>query len=52
MIRENVDKFGAQTIGIHGQELPAYMDKEESKKYWTFFPRNSCPDVQSQVLLK
>ncbi len=51
MIAENTAKFGEQTIGIHGQELPQYSAAPESKAWWTHFPRGD-PQVQSQLLLK
>jgi hypothetical protein len=38
MVEENTQKFGEQTIGIHGQELPLYMKTEESKHWWKYFP--------------
>ena len=53
MIMENVNKFGEQTIGIHGQELPKYSQNEDSKEWWKY--ANSLkepPKVQSRVLLK
>lgn len=28
------------------------MENEQSKQWWTFFPRNSAPEIQSQQLLK
>ena len=36
MIMENVNKFGEQTIGIHGQELPKYSQFEQSKEWWKY----------------
>ena len=51
MVEENTQKFGSQTIGIHGVELPLYSSVEDSKQWWKFFPRGS-PNVQSQLLLK
>jgi hypothetical protein len=39
MIEENTTKFGEQTIGIHGQELPTYSATQESKHWWKHFPR-------------
>lgn len=51
MVEENTQKFGAQTIGIHGQELPKYSESNESKQWWKYFPRGE-PAVQSQLLLK
>ena len=51
MVEENTRKFGEQTIGIHGQELPQYSQTNDSKQWWTYFPR-STPTVQSQLLLK
>lgn len=51
MVEENTRKFGEQTIGIHGQELPRYMETEGSKAWWKYFPRGQ-PEVQSQILLK
>lgn len=38
MVEENTAKFGEQTIGIHGQELPLYMKTEDSKQWWKYFP--------------
>jgi hypothetical protein len=29
MVEENTIKFGEQTIGIHGQELPRYLHSNE-----------------------
>lgn len=53
MVTENVSKFGDQTIGIHGQELPKYMETDASKAWWKI-PRGNAeaPTVQSRVLLK
>lgn len=44
MVEENTKKFGEQTIGIHGQELPQYSHTDDSKKWWTYLPQGS-PDV-------
>jgi hypothetical protein len=41
MVEENTTKFGSQTIGIHGQELPLYSKSNESKEWWKYFPRGS-----------
>lgn len=46
MVEENTTKFGSQTIGIHGQELPKYTYSNESKEWWKYFPRGN-PAVQS-----
>lgn len=51
MINENTQKFGEQTIGIHGQELPLYSKTDESKHWWKYFPRGD-PKVTSLVQLK
>lgn len=51
MVEENTQKFGEQTIGIHGQELPLYMKTEESKHWWKYFPQGQ-PKMDSQLLLK
>jgi len=51
MVEENTEKFGEQTIGIHGQELPLYAKSEESKRWWKFFPQGK-PAIDSQILLK
>lgn len=51
MIDENTQKFGEQTIGIHGQELPQYSRTEESKRWWKYFPRGD-PKVDSLLQLK
>ena len=40
MIMENVGKFGDQTIGIHGQELPKYSGTEASKEWFKFARAN------------
>ena len=32
MNENNIEKFGRQTIGVHGQELPKYA--QEDKEYW------------------
>lgn len=34
LVMQNTSKFGEQTIGIHGQELPKYSENQESKQYW------------------
>jgi len=34
MVSDMMLKFGAQTIGIHGQELPKYMHSDDSKQWW------------------
>ena len=53
MILENVNKFGEQTIGIHGQELPKYSQFENSKEWWKYATNGKeAPKVQSRVLLK
>lgn len=52
MIMENVSKFGEQTIGIHGQELPKYSELEDSKEWWKYAQNKEAPKVQSRVLLK
>ena len=49
---ENVNKFGEQTIGIHGQELPKYTEMDDSKEWWKFVQNKEPPKVQSRVLLK
>jgi len=51
MVEENTVKFGEQTIGIHGQELPLYMKSEDSKRWWKFHPQGN-PKIDSQLLLK
>ena len=51
MIEENTSKFGDQVVGIHGQELPKYMESDSSKTWWDYFPKGS-PKVQSHLLLK
>lgn len=51
MVEENTQKFGEQTIGIHGQELPLYMKSEDSKRWWKFFPQGD-PKVDSLYLMK
>ena len=53
MIMENVNKFGEQTIGIHGQELPKYSQFDNSKEWWRYATTGKePPKVQSRVLLK
>ena len=53
MIMENVNKFGEQTIGIHGQELPKYSYSDNSKEWWKYATAGKDPPkVQSRVLLK
>ena len=53
MINENVNKFGEQTIGIHGQELPKYFENADSKTWWNYSRiGKEAPKVQSRVLLK
>lgn len=51
MVEENTMKFGEQTIGIHGQELPLYMKSEDSKRWWHYFP-SSNPKIDSLALLQ
>lgn len=51
MVEENTEKFGEQTIGIHGQELPLYMKNEDSKRWWKFYPQGD-PKIDSLYLLK
>lgn len=51
MVEDNTQKFGDQTIGIHGQDLPFFSKTDESKTYWKYHPQ-AHPDVQSQRLLK
>ena len=35
MVIENLTKkYGTVTIGIHGQELPKYSEKDETKEFW------------------
>ena len=51
MVEENTQKFGEQTIGIHGQELPLYSKTEESKRWWKYYPHGD-PKINSQLLLK
>ncbi len=41
MIEENTGKFGDQVVGIHGQELPKYMESDSSKTWWEYFPKGS-----------
>jgi len=41
MIEENTSKFGDQVVGIHGQELPKYMESDSSKTWWDYFPKGS-----------
>ena len=53
MVLENVGKFGEQTIGIHGQELPKYTATNESKEWWKYATQGKdAPAVQSRLLLK
>ena len=53
MILENVNKFGEQTIGIHGQELPKFSQFDNSKEWWRYaISGKEPPKVQSRVLLK
>jgi len=51
MIEENTTKFGEQTIGIHGQELPQYSATCVDKHWWKHFPRGE-PAVQSLSQLR
>lgn len=46
MVEENTEKFGEQTIGIHGQDLPLYMKTEESKRWWKYHPHGN-PKIDS-----
>ena len=46
MVEENTQKFGEQTIGIHGQELPLYSKTEESKRWWKYYPHGD-PKINS-----
>lgn len=50
MVDENTNKFGEQTIGIHGQELPKYRGTSQ-QKWWEQSPRGS-PAITSQIHLK
>jgi hypothetical protein len=34
VIENLTKKYGTVTIGIHGQELPKYSEKDESKEFW------------------
>ena len=34
MNENNVEKFGKQTIGVHGQELPKFSDSPDKVEYW------------------
>lgn len=52
MVENNTSKFGEQTIGIHGQELPKYSETEQSKEWWQYFPHTKQPMYQSQIKLK
>lgn len=50
---EGTSKFGEQFLGIHRQELPKYLDSEESKKWWKHQKgHTSSPRYQSQLLLR
>lgn len=51
MVEENTNKFGEQTIGIHGQELPNYSQNEESKRWWKYYPQGQ-PKNDSLLRLK
>lgn len=53
MVLENLSKFGAVTVGIHGQELPKFSENSESKKWWKYEQvAKMQPKVQSRLLLK
>lgn len=39
MVEQNTNKFGEQTIGIHGQELPLYGQSDDSKQWWKYYPK-------------
>jgi len=49
LIDDNIRKFGEQTIGIHGQELPKFAENDESKPYW--LQDAAQPEIQSRAHL-
>lgn len=52
-VAENTAKFGNQTIGIHGGELPKFAHEKNSKSWWRYQQENKDdPLVQSAALLK
>ena len=53
MVAANTQKFGSQTIGIHGGELPKFSEARESKTWWHYQQdRKQNPLVQSATVLK
>ena len=47
MHNQNTGKFGEQTIGIHGQELPKYNAQTESKQWWKHYQQSKNPKHSS-----
>lgn len=41
MIEDNTNKFGEQSLGIHGQDLPHYSAVEGTKQWWKYHPHGS-----------
>ena len=53
MNENNIAKFGKQTIGVHGQELPKFADTRDQLAYWksqSGFVEN--PNFQSFLRMK
>ena len=46
-------KYGAQTLGVHGQELPKFQDNPHDSYYWKMKQDyNPTPRIQSLSTLK
>ena len=53
MIVANTKKFGEQTVGIHGGELPKFKEDSTSKTWWKHQEgRVEDPKVQSMAVLR
>ena len=53
MVAANTQKFGTQTVGVHGCELPKFSEAKESKTWWNYQQdRKQNPLVQSATVLK
>jgi len=52
MIEDMTKKYGNQTVGVHGMELPKFSETNESKAWWKYQPHEADPKFQSRMLLK
>ena len=34
MVKENMDKFGKVSVGVHGFELPKFRESIEQREWW------------------